>query len=82
MWCPAPLFEGELQRRKLRSDKYKPPAGRLQENYESDSSLEADEDTDAEAGVDPVVGATKSGAGPGRRWRRSQLRPLPLQSLR
>jgi hypothetical protein len=68
MWCPAPLFEGELQRRKLRSDKYKPPAGRLQENYESDSSLEADEDTDTEAGVDPVVGAAKFGAGPGRLW--------------
>jgi hypothetical protein len=60
MWCPAPLPEGEIQRRKLRSDKYKPPAGRLLENYESDSSVEADEDTDAEAGADPVVGAAKS----------------------
>jgi hypothetical protein len=60
MWCPAPLPKGELHRRKLRSDKYKPPAGRLLENYESDSSVEADEDTDAEAGADPVVGATKS----------------------
>jgi hypothetical protein len=29
MWCSTPLFEGELHRRKLRSDKYKPPAGRL-----------------------------------------------------
>jgi hypothetical protein len=60
MWCPTPLPEGEIQRRKLRSDKYKPPAGRLLENYESDSSVEADEDTDAEAGEDPVVGAAKS----------------------
>jgi hypothetical protein len=60
MWCPAPLPEGEIQRRKLRSDKYKPPAGRLLENYESDSSVVADEDTDAEAGADPVVGAAKS----------------------
>jgi hypothetical protein len=60
MWCPAPLPEGEIQGRKLRSDKYKPPAGRLLENYESDSSVEADEDTDAEAGADPVVGAAKS----------------------
>jgi hypothetical protein len=60
MWCPAPLPEGEIQRRKLRSDKYKPPAGRLLENFESDSSVEADEDTDAEAGADPVVGAAKS----------------------
>jgi hypothetical protein len=60
MWCPAPLPEGEIQRRKLRSDKYKPPAGRLLENYESDSSVEADEDTDAETGADPVVGVAKS----------------------
>jgi hypothetical protein len=45
---------------KLRSDKYKPPAGRLLENYVSDSSVEADEDTDAEAGPDPVIGAAKS----------------------
>jgi hypothetical protein len=51
MWCPAPLPEGELHRRKLRSDKYKPPAGRLLEFYESDSSVEANEDTDAEAGA-------------------------------
>jgi hypothetical protein len=56
MWCPAPLPEGELHRRKLRSDKYKPPAGRLLEFYESDSSVEADEDTDAEAGVGPSAG--------------------------
>jgi hypothetical protein len=60
MWCPAPLPEGEIHRGKLRSDKYKPPAGRLLENYESDLSVEADEDTDAEAGTDPVVGAAKS----------------------
>jgi hypothetical protein len=60
MWCMAPLPEGEIHRRKLRSDKYKPPAGRLLENYESDSSVEADEDINAEAGVDPVVGAAKS----------------------
>jgi hypothetical protein len=60
MWCLAPLPEGELHRRKLRSDKYKPPAGRLLENYESDSSVEADEDTDAEAGADPAAGIAKS----------------------
>jgi hypothetical protein len=52
MWCPAPLPEGEIQRRKLRSDKYKPPAGHLLENYETDSSVEA--------GADLVVGAVKS----------------------
>jgi hypothetical protein len=60
MWCPAPLPEGEIHQRKLRSDKYKPPAGRLLENYEFDSSVEADEDTDAEAGVDLAAGAIKS----------------------
>jgi hypothetical protein len=60
MWCPAPLPEGEIHRRKLRSDKYKPPAGRLLELYESDSSVEADKDTDAEAGVDPAAVIAKS----------------------
>jgi hypothetical protein len=65
MWCPAPLPEGEIQRRKLWSDKYKPPTGRLLENYESDSSVEADEDTDVEAGADSAVGAAKS-------WRKTR----------
>jgi hypothetical protein len=60
MWSPTPLPEGEIHWSKLRPDKYKPPAGRLLENYESDSSVEADEDTDTEAGVDPVVDASKS----------------------
>jgi hypothetical protein len=60
MWCPTPLPDGEIQRRKLRSDKYKPPAGRLLENYESDLSVEADVETDVEAGADLVVGAAKS----------------------
>jgi hypothetical protein len=49
MWCPAPLPEREQHQRKLRSDKYKPPAGRLLEFYKSDSSVEADEDTSDEA---------------------------------
>jgi hypothetical protein len=49
MWCPAPLPEREQHRRKLRSDKYKPPTGRLLEFYESDSSVEADKDTGDEA---------------------------------
>jgi hypothetical protein len=39
-------------------DKYKPPAGRLLEFYESDSSLEANEDTGDEVGDDDA------GAGP------------------
>jgi hypothetical protein len=51
---------GEIHRRKLRSDKYKPLAGRLLENYKSDSSVEANEDTDAEVGVDPATGVAKS----------------------
>jgi hypothetical protein len=58
--CLAPCPEEELHRRKLRSDKYKPPTGRLLEFYESDSSVEADEDTDAEAGGDPGAGVVKS----------------------
>jgi hypothetical protein len=60
MWCPAPLPEGELHQRKLRSDKYKPPAGRLLEFYKSDSSVEANKDTDAEAGADPDASVVKS----------------------
>jgi hypothetical protein len=65
MWCPTPLPEGELHRRKLRSEKYKPPADRLQEFYESDLSVEVDEDTGDEveggdAGAAPdASGATK-----------------------
>jgi hypothetical protein len=49
-----------LHQRKLRSDKYKPPTCRLLEFYESDSSVEADEDTDAEAGADPGAVVEKS----------------------
>jgi hypothetical protein len=61
IWWPAPLLpEGEIHRRKLRSDKYKPLVGRLLENYESNSSVEADKDTDTEARADPATGATKS----------------------
>jgi hypothetical protein len=60
MWFQAPLPEGELHRRKLRSDKKKPPAGRLLKNYESDSSVEADEDIGAEVGADPAAGTAKS----------------------
>jgi hypothetical protein len=71
MWCPAPLPEGELHGRKLRSDKYKPPAGRLLEFYESDSSVEADEDTDAEAGDDVGMGPDAGGAAKPQRRTRS-----------
>jgi hypothetical protein len=70
MWCPAPLPEGELHRRKLRSDKYKPPAGRLPEFYESDSSVEADEDTDAEAVDDARTRPDAGGAA--KPWRRTR----------
>jgi hypothetical protein len=56
MWCATPLPKDEQHRRKLRSDKYKPLAGRLLEAYESDSSVEADEETDAEAGADLDTG--------------------------
>jgi hypothetical protein len=60
MWCPSPLPEREHHRRKVKSDKYQPLAGRLLEFYESDLSVEADEDTDAESGVDPDAGVMKS----------------------
>jgi hypothetical protein len=68
MWCPAPLPEGELHQRKLRSDKYKPPANRLLEFYESDLSVEADEDTGDEAeGGDAGAAPDASGAAKVRR---------------
>jgi hypothetical protein len=70
MWCPAPLPEGEQHRRKLRSDKYKPPAGRLLEFYESDSSVEADEDTGDEAGGGDA-GAAPDAGGAAKAWRRT-----------
>jgi hypothetical protein len=70
MWCPAPLPEGELHRRKLRSDKYKPPTGRLLEFYESDSSVEADEDTDVEVRGNTGTGPDAGGAG--KSWRKTR----------
>jgi hypothetical protein len=54
-WCPAPLHEGEQHRRKLRSDKYHPLVARLLELYESDLSVEADEDTDVEVGTGGIA---------------------------
>jgi hypothetical protein len=74
MCCPAPLRGGEQHQRKLRSDKYKPPAGRLLEFYESDSSVEADEDTDDEArGGDARTGLDVGGAAKPRRRTRSAV---------
>jgi hypothetical protein len=70
MWCSAPLPEGEQHHKKLRSDKYKPPAGRLLEFYESDSSVETNEDTGDEArGGD--AGAAPDAGGAAKAWRRS-----------
>jgi hypothetical protein len=57
-----PLREGELHRRKLRSDKYQPPAGRLLEFYESVSLVEANENTDIEVGSDTGMGPDACGA--------------------
>jgi hypothetical protein len=71
MWCSAPLPEGKLHRRKLRLDKYKPPAGRLLEFYESDSSVEADEDTNVEVGGDVETGPDSGGAAKSRHRTRS-----------
>jgi hypothetical protein len=84
MWCPAPLPEGEQHQRKLRSDNYKPPAGRLLEFYESDSSVEADEDTGDEAGDDDAETGTDAGGAVKSRmmWERSRLQLPLLPSLR
>jgi hypothetical protein len=60
-WCPAPLREGELHRWKLRSDKYQPPAARLLEFYEYDSSVEANEDTGVKVGGDAGTGLDAGG---------------------
>jgi hypothetical protein len=73
IWCPAPLPEGEQHWRKLRSDKYKPPAGRLLEFFESDLSVEADEDTNVEGGDDAGTGPEASGAAKPRRRTRSAV---------
>jgi hypothetical protein len=70
MWCPAPLLEGELHWRKLRSNKYKPPASRLLKFYESDSSVEAEEDTDVEVGGNAGMGPDAGGAG--KSWRKTR----------
>jgi hypothetical protein len=61
-WCPAPLREGEQHRWKLRSHKYQPPAARLLEFYESDSSVEPDENNDVEVGGDTWTGPDAGGA--------------------
>jgi hypothetical protein len=58
----------------------------LLENYESDSSVEADEDTDPEDGGDTGTGPEESsvvspGAGLGRRQRSSQSQRLLQRSL-
>jgi hypothetical protein len=66
MWCPVPLPDGELHRRKLRSDKYKPPVGHLLEFYEPDSSAEANEDTDVEVGGDAGTGLDAGGSAKSR----------------
>jgi hypothetical protein len=71
MWCLAPLHEGEQRRRKLRSDKYKPPAGRLLEFYELDSSVEADKDIGDEAG-DGDAGTDPNAGGAAKPWRRTR----------
>jgi hypothetical protein len=74
MWFPAPLPKGKQHRRKLRSDKYKAPAGRQLEFYESNSYLEADEDTDNEArDGDARTGPDVGGAAKSRRRSRSAV---------
>jgi hypothetical protein len=61
--CRSASFRcgAQQHRRKLRSDKYKPPAGHLLEFYESDSSVEANEDTGDEAGGGDARAAPDAG---------------------
>jgi hypothetical protein len=73
MWCLAPLHEGEMHRRKLRSDKYQPPPGRLLEFYEFHSLVEADEDTNVEVGGDAGTGPDDGGVAKYRRNTRSAV---------
>jgi hypothetical protein len=68
---PDTSSRSEQHRRKLRSDKYQPPAARLLENYESNSSLEADIDTDTEVGTDAGMGPEASGVVKPRRKTRA-----------
>jgi hypothetical protein len=75
---PAPLREGEQHRQKLRSDKYQFPAARLLENYEFDSSVEADEDTDPEVCDDVVTRPEASGADKPRRKTRASAAMQPV----
>jgi hypothetical protein len=56
---PRPSSRGRAAQ-KSRSDKYKPPAGRQLEFYESNLFVEADEGTDAEAGTDLDAGGAGS----------------------
>jgi hypothetical protein len=70
-WCLTPLLKGEEPRRKLRLDKYQPPAVGLLENYESDSSVEADEDTNPKVGDDAVNRQEASTAAKPRRKTRA-----------
>jgi hypothetical protein len=67
----VPLREGEQHRGKLRSDKYQPPVARLLENYDSVSSVEADEDSDPEVGGDDGTGPKASTAVKSRRKTRA-----------
>jgi hypothetical protein len=73
MWCAVPLREGDQHRWKLKSDKYQPPAGCLLEFYESDSSVEADEDTDIEVGGDTRTAPDAGGAAKSRCKTRSAV---------
>jgi hypothetical protein len=80
-WCLAPLPKGEEPRRKLRSEEYQPPAAVLLENYQSDSSVEADEDTDQEVGGDVASHPTVSSATkPGRKTRAATAKQLTMRA--
>jgi hypothetical protein len=79
MWCPAPLPEREQHQRKIRSENYKTPVGCLLEFYESDSSVEADEDTGDEA-RGGKTGAAPDAGGAAKAWRRTTRSAVGKQS--
>jgi hypothetical protein len=55
-------LQGEEPQRKLRPNKYQPPASGLLKSYESDSSVDVDEDTNLKVGYDAVTRPEASSA--------------------
>lgn len=67
-WFPAPLPTGQEAQRKLRPEHHAGPGPEALEGYVSDSSVEADNDSDKE-GHGGAEAASEASAPPGRRTR-------------